>query len=54
MSEKCKWRCTNCGTEWTTEPDRHQLSHCPECGESWVDHEEAYIRRTIDVEPVEE
>ena len=52
MSE-IDWRCTECGDEFTTEPTRHDPSSC-ECGEAFVDHEDEYIRRSFEAEPIDE
>jgi hypothetical protein len=49
MSDKLRWKCHECGETFVSEPTRHDMDHC-DCGETWVDHEEAYIRRSVGTE----
>lgn len=51
--ESLLWRCLECNDTFRSVPDRHSLDHC-ECGETWVDHEQEYIRRSGRVEQVED
>lgn len=50
-TETLRWRCTDCGDVFETEPTRHDPDSC-ECGEAFVDHEAAYIRRNLKAEQV--
>lgn len=49
---KIEWQC-ECGETFETEPERHVMAYCPGCEDEWVDHEEAYTRRSMGIEPVE-
>lgn len=53
QSHALMWCCEECGDEFESTPKRHDPDYC-ECGESMVDHESAYIRRAITVEPIEQ
>jgi len=53
MLETLQWKCLECGTVNEATNKRHSMSRC-ECGETWVDYEVEYSRRSIGVEYVDE
>jgi len=53
MSNKQTWRCTQCNETFTTMPQRHTFTSCPNGCDAWVDHEAAYVRMNEYVEVVD-
>jgi len=53
MGDSIKWRCLVCDRVNTATSERHSMDYC-ECGESWVDYEDEYSRRSPMVEYIDE
>lgn len=45
------WWCMKCNDTFTSTPERHSKDRC-DCGETWVDHEKYYLRRSFNLEKV--
>jgi hypothetical protein len=46
-----RWRCLACGNTFVSYDKRHTPHPC-DCRETWVDHEDVYIRTSLDVDSV--
>jgi len=53
MGDPIKWRCLVCDRVNTATDERHSMDYC-ECGESWIDYEGEYSRRSPMVEYIDE
>lgn len=48
-----KWQCEECGDVFESDDTRHSMDRCA-CGEAYVDHEDVYIRRSLNTRDVME
>lgn len=49
MSDGKLWLCHECGSTFESDDTRHSMDYCY-CEDEWVDHEDVYIRRSMNVE----